>query len=514
MARFTPFVLLCCLFTCARSGGNRDSRCDSDADCAGNERCDANGECAPGGDCLSDGDCEGSLRCGILGHCLQTTACDVNADCPSAYACDDGKCSAGGSACEGNEPATCPEGQLCSVDQVCIDQGSCTEDRDCAPQHTCSRNFLCEPAKPCSAGCAAGERCSFSGGCIPAERCAVNNDCSTVQPAEICDATYTCAPGEHCGHLRFSPERNRSNLLIVIDSSGSMSSSWNGGPSRWAMATDTISDVVDMYHDFVNFGLMAFPGGTDVEQLCTPGELLLPVGAANPTTIRAAMGTREPHGGTPTRASLQQILDNPAAFGLADPDSVNAILLITDGSANCDSCAWCVSPEDQEAVNPVIRRLGELDPPISTYVVGFQMFWEDTNHSLNCHAQAGGTAKGGCVRAIDCHVSDDPCYRRIDYQYGVPDYGAAAMTSALSSIIWTASSCTFALPRDPPSVNDMWLYGDDGTSMWPVPRDNWRNDGWDYSPEGRVLSVFGSSCDPFSERRADLVVIMGCSKPR
>jgi hypothetical protein len=498
--------------TCIR-GACEAARCDSDAQCGEVERCSANATCVVVGECVADSDCDGADRCGSFGRCLAAGVCDADDDCAHDYGCDRGSCEPTGRACVDNDPPSCPEGQRCTRDHVCIAQGSCVEDGDCPPNHSCTSNYSCAADDPCGAGCAADELCSFTGGCVPEGSCALNADCSTVSAAEVCGADFTCIPGEHCGQVRFSPVRTPSNLLLVVDRSGSMRERWGEGPSRWEMATETIAQVVDAYHEQLDFGLMLFPGGWETDELCRAGELVLGMGEATPESVRDEMRARRPFGGTPTRATLQTVLSDPAYFGLDDPSATNAILLITDGGANCDSCEWCTSPADEEAVNPVIRQLAALSPPILTYVVGFHMFWEDTNFALNCHAQAGGTAQGGCVRGQDCHWTEDPCYRRVDYTPNEPDWGAGALNETLAGIIWSTSSCAFILPRDPPNPEKMWVYADDGTTYTLMPPDPWRADGWDYSPQGRVLTMFGTACEPFATRVADVLVVLGCVKP-
>ncbi|MFT3697338.1 MAG: vWA domain-containing protein [Kofleriaceae bacterium] len=338
----------------------------------------------------------------------ETTLCDGTANAPAAcsQACDPTP----------NAPNTCPSGYHCNQAGVCDAQCVIGDDR-----------------------CPAGTVCSSDGYC--------NNDGTGV--AGDVDAD--------CPAIHFMAKRVTPSIEVVIDRSGSMSTSFgsNNG-TRSSVLLDalfnTTSGAVTTTQAEVYFGLEMFSGA---QTPCTDG----PPGAINVTghsvtralSNSAAMATvagnasNKPSGSTPTAAAIGQAY---ADFVATPPpaDSPPIILLATDGEPN--SCGG--GADNNNSVNQVAQAY--LDPlNIKTYVVGLNL--QDSLDYLQAIANAGVGRTSG-AKYYNAESPQD-------------------LIDAVNSIITSAISCDLTINQnvDPASaphaivtLNGMTLvYGTDWT---------------------------------------------------
>ena len=173
------------------------------------------------------------------------------------------------------------------------------------------------------------------------------------------------------------------NVEIVVDASGSMAAATNTGELRITAAQRVLQDVVQAIPDAdgVNVGLRVYGhegDNTDAGKpiSCESTELLVPIDGVDRTALSGAISTIQPVGWTPLGTALEAAgadFDAPA-----DNDTVNAIVLVTDGLETCDG----------DPVQ-VAGTLHASEQGIITHVIGFGTTAEELD-ILNGIAQAGG----------------------------------------------------------------------------------------------------------------------------
>ncbi len=126
-----------------------------------------------------------------------------------------------------------------------------------------------------------------------------------------------------------SAEEKAANLMIVVDSSSSMSELTEDGSTRLDAVKKGLSSLVGKLPAKINAGLMVF--GHRGKQLGDKDiEVVVPLGPLDPETIRQALSRLKPKGVTPLAASL-----NMAAEQLAGRKGRSCILIVTDGKETC-----------------------------------------------------------------------------------------------------------------------------------------------------------------------------------
>lgn len=539
--------------------------CASDTDCLDGDRC-LDGACVDAG-CTSDADCASGEVCGEGGGCIGLGECAVVADCPPAHRCRDGSCELDGvpcsaertsADCASGELLCCPAGESCcagtdhcSTDAgVCLPEGRCFSDSDCqVALERCGSDFRCAPTTTCP--CPPDQRCSADR-CVPLNGCLTSIDCL---PGTVCTAG-ACTPANACGTTTFEAARVPPNVLVLLDRSGSMNYCDSGDLgsgrnedeiTRWEQAGAVLTQVLPSQDDALRWGLSAFPGqcsgttacideckdpfavfgnvyncngtscpvNTNVTNATVPAAALAEPDDASANTVLRLLAGLEPGGGTPAGPTLRAIAANPAAFGLDDPDRENVILYVTDGRPNSDNASFirrvgggfCGGGSDGEAaackVNSALARLRELDPPISTYVVGFTLTDQTAINDLKCFAVNGGTS------LCDTDVTYPDCGRNevSECHYQASDQDALA--EALVDIAGRVGACSFTLDQAPPDLTRLFVFldGADGTELVPRVADGEEN--WTLDLAGRQLRLLGSACDA-AKAGATPVVVYGC----
>jgi hypothetical protein len=159
-----------------------------------------------------------------------------------------------------------------------------------------------------------------------------------------------------------------SNVMLVVDKSGSMTQSVTGSgpactvdgkaasrydptstnPCKWNGLKDALTDPVDGFlvqnEGVARFGLLAFPGD---DAGCSPGRIVVPIGAGIAPIRNALLSDLLPDGGTPTTAALLEAAKDPG-LASAEPNRKCFVMLLTDGLPNCNDsnaglCAQCRS---------------------------------------------------------------------------------------------------------------------------------------------------------------------------
>ena len=193
------------------------------------------------------------------------------------------------------------------------------------------------------------------------------------------------------------------DLLVVFDTSGSMSEPAGDGRTKWDAAVDAVGTLAARHDRTLRWGLELFPG----DQLCAEGFIAVPVPSTG-AAVGQALRATGPGGGTPIARSLAVAREHLASLGDGRPHHV---LLVTDGQPNCNgaldwtSCACTCNPQDPRCTcegwpenclddQATIREVHALaQDGVSTFVVGFG---GGVNPAvLDALAVAGGTARNG-----------------------------------------------------------------------------------------------------------------------
>lgn len=167
----------------------------------------------------------------------------------------------------------------------------------------------------------------------------------------------------------------QSELVMVLDSSGSMQEVDDSGLARIDAAKSALVRAVDGLPPDARVGLRVY-GATVAERsdpaACKDSQLVVPVGPAAKPTLKAAIAKYRPYGETPIAYSLQQAAGDLGAHGK------RTILLVSDGEETCaaDPCA-------------VARSIHDRGIDLTIDVVGLKVDGK-ARQQLRCIADAGG----------------------------------------------------------------------------------------------------------------------------
>ncbi|MBM7437902.1 Ca-activated chloride channel family protein [Streptomyces sp. HB132] len=165
------------------------------------------------------------------------------------------------------------------------------------------------------------------------------------------------------------------SLVMVLDSSGSMSDDDGTGRTRMETARTAVGTVVDALPEGHPTGLRVY--GADRARGCTDTRLVRPVGLLDRAAVKKAVAGVQPRGDTPIGLSLRK-----AAEDLPAPSDgavgTRTILLISDGEDNCGTPSPC----------EVAERLGGQGAGLRIDTVGFQVEGA-ARKQLECVAAAG-----------------------------------------------------------------------------------------------------------------------------
>lgn len=189
-----------------------------------------------------------------------------------------------------------------------------------------------------------------------------------------------CAREQGCGKVGAISVLERSNTLLILDSSGSMAGSAGGGTSKMVAAKRALRRYVAGTPDSIALGFMVYghkgsnkPAGRT--ESCAGVELLDPIGTAAARRFDRTLRRFEATGYTPLGASLRKAR---AAFA-GKQNAINRIILVTDGIETCGG-------------DPVreARRLKQAEIGVSTDVVGFDVARPEEARRLRAIAEASG----------------------------------------------------------------------------------------------------------------------------
>jgi hypothetical protein len=332
-----------------------------------------------------------------------------------------------------------------------------------------------------------------------------------------------------CGNLVLDLEQEPNNLYFIVDRSGSMAESLEGGTySKYEHARIAMAEVLRLIGHRVRFGAAVFPGLANNDDCAPGGEIFrtrrgdypecIPEDGEGPVlaellTALAVVGTGA---GTPTAATLERV--TPVITQL---EGTTSVILLTDGAPNCNPDASCTAADctltvdrvmlddgrvcsetynccdpdnlpdgnlmciDTEPTEAAVQNLA--DAGIRTYVVGMPGSEAYAAH-LSRLAEVGGTAR-----------ESNPRY----YPVG----NTAELTETLRGIVErVALSCDIPLVSPPPDPGQVNVCFDGFTLEFDAV------DGWSWLDDNHTaIRINGAECEVLKSGSVQYVQVeYGC----
>jgi hypothetical protein len=384
-----------------------------------------------------------------------------------------------------------------------------------APNGSRSNGAMIAPGTPmmpgATAGAASDAPADFGNSANPAAPARPMPAPTDNMTADGCEVGKFCAPkgpDGDCGSLTLEAEVETivhpGNVLLVFDTSGSMSDEWNGR-RRWEHAGDAIKNALMPLASQLTVGTVFFPRADPNAPCIDPTGIacifvplsgtcgVTPITAADQipflpgaefltkfTTGAAAggMNTILPYapiqgGFTPLKEGLQQ-----AQMALASGmrTGVTSVVVITDGDPNCQ---W-----DANTARQIVADWKTQG--ISTYVIGLPGTTGAGDAVLNDLAVTGGTM-----------------------QYIAPT-DAAALEAKLRQIATETvksgfDSCEIKLNPAAEAPEKLHLIVTEGGMPADVKRDLADDYKWNISPDGTMVTLEGRLCEDATGGRFEAI---------
>jgi hypothetical protein len=326
-------------------------------------------------------------------------------------------------------------------------------------------------------------------GCVEGERC----------------YTGTEPDDPNCGIVELKAKvetvEHPGNVLLVYDTSFSMTENWNNG-TRFALASQAIINALTPLQDMLTIGSVFFPRpdptGMSFLLICTvspiastdqidfrPGPDFLtafsaPVnGAPLYTPVMDAMGNL---GATPLKEALMQA---QAALAAAPLEGLTSVVIITDGDPNC---AW--DPDGPMVTQQIVTDWAAMG--IRTYVVGLPGTSGAGDAILTNLAVAGGTMT--YITPADSATLEMKL-REI----------------ATETVMQGFETCTFDLDPAAEVPDKLLMIAQEGGMRQNVPHVAGPDAGWTISPDGKTVEITGALCDDATGGRFESITFeFGC----
>ena len=381
------------------------------------------------------------------------------------------------------------------------------------------------------------------------------DDDGSCESDEDCPEDFACVENvceQICGDVMVSIDVPPPPVMLVLDKSGSMvNNAWDhdGDPgtadeTRWATLYTVTDFILTNFESSIKFGLQLFPSTAATtscanDPACPACDVAatpeVPIAIDNRAAILAAMPAMSADsdsvaGATPAAGGMvnaKAALDDAVANGDTGP----AIVLITDGAANC-GLQWanepCEFPGDDTSASCELMDYfdDQLEPLIAgyyangdpgsvpTYVVGidiqdvvsdpnseYNFSVDNTNvfTELNAIAEAGGVPQMGGSSSFYNATNE------------------AELQAALSLIAGELTSCIIELDPQPEVGQIPFVEFFMGGSTEPLAKlditeaecDAGLEDGWIWVEEGVSVMFCGTACDTL-KMTLEVEGIYGC----
>ena len=321
---------------------------------------------------------------------------------------------------------------------------------------------------------------------------------STSSDSTSSDSTTGDLP---CDEFQVTIDPLPPNVMLVLDKSGGMFTKvWDhdNNPNtptitRWNSLHSVTDDIVTNFEDKINFGMTLFPSTAAINMYSAaacvtanaPEVLVGPLqAAAILAAIPGALVTMS-YGGTPSTAGVQNAYDHLLTL---DPAVPRAMILVTDGAANCRADALNANQlfETYDTALPILVGQAFTNDAIKTYVVGIDISNVQTpnvsdgepngiipSQKLNEVAVAGGT--------LSFFNSQDQI----------------ELEAALNEVIDSVQTCLIPL-AEPPVFPDFTKVLVGGVE-WPMVMDCATENGWLYSNPFDTILLCGTACDALKQ---------------
>jgi Mg-chelatase subunit ChlD len=196
---------------------------------------------------------------------------------------------------------------------------------------------------------------------------------SNSNTATVPTPPNTPAPPENKTNQPSAPAKVQSNILFIIDSSGSMKAKMED-KTKMETAKEVLNNLTDTLPSETQVGLLAY--GHRAKNDCKDTELLVPLAPLQADLFRQKVLGLQPLGQTPISYSLKQ-----AAEVLKGKTGTKTIILVSDGEETCKADPCAVAAELKKA---------EID--LKVHVIGFGIVNASAKKQLTCIAEStGGT---------------------------------------------------------------------------------------------------------------------------
>lgn len=291
-----------------------------------------------------------------------------------------------------------------------------------------------------------------------------------------------------CGLTKFMVERMPSDMLLLLDRSGSMRERPTGSTattSKWELVVPALSGVITATDAGIAWAYKSFPEGTGTA--CASGGVSpvidVEMAAANAAKVNDAIMATSPDGnGTPTGDAIKAA----ATYLMSLTDGArHSILLATDGEPSCPTGSSAAATYAIQAVTDAAAA------GINTFVVGIATSNKSSTATLNQLADAGGApiknADPAAPHYYLASTSDD-------------------LIASLKTITGKVASCDFAF-KTPPPVPENIAVDVEGVR---VPKSD--TDGWSYMDSGfHGVRINGAACEKLQKAAVGAVQItFGC----
>jgi hypothetical protein len=339
--------------------------------------------------------------------------------------------------------------------------------------------------------------------------------------------------GGGCAGLSSTAEKVPLDIFIMLDRSGSMDGSVDGGGTKWTATTSAISAFVNSPDAAgIGVGIQYFglpPGGAQMcptmcasdadcgvcgpcflvvgqgfclgaagGDSCDPADYavaaveIAPLPGVGPAIV-SSMAANSPSTGTPTKPALEGAITHAKAWATANPSHVVVVLLATDGIPEaCDTNLANINAVAAAGLNGM--------PSIPTFVIGVG----SELGALNGIAAAGGTDQ---AYLVDTNAN-----------------AQQEFLMAMQDIQGKALPCAYTIPEptmgdlDYDKVNVEYTPGGGGTAEFIPKVDNAAacpasGDGWYYddaAPPSQILLCPGT-CEKLSlDVEGTVNIVLGC----
>jgi hypothetical protein len=298
----------------------------------------------------------------------------------------------------------------------------------------------------------------------------------------------------NCGQQTSETTKGQTDVLLVLDRSGSMNESIaadcccsstcrsaisikmcsdsSNCSERWPALSAAVSSTIASTTG-VNWGLKLFSSPKSLDVCAVNSGVEVPIGAStSASAIETQISGASPLNATPTAKAVTAA----TAYLKTVADQNNKVILLsTDGEPNCKPGSLDTSVSDVDGTTAAIQAA--LAAGFRVYVIGIG----PSVGNLDGFARAGGT----------------------DHYY--PATSAAQLSSALAAISNTLASCTFAMSQTPPVLDNIAVYLDGKLVDQDVAN------GWSFGTTTDAVMLNGTACDRIKSGTASKVqVLFGC----